>query len=241
MDSTYETNKYNFPLLEIVGVTSTKSTFSVAFGFMECEKEENYSWMLEKLKNIMDPNNLPLITQKRRFSTQMWKAFNLSWDLLMMSENPKLYNDHLKLMKRDFHTVPEAIEYVEQSWLGPYKERAESTHGKLKSHLGSSQCNFARLWEIIDKLINLQITEIKGTFERNLSCWQHEFRIPLFDHLKGVVLKEAMRMIIKKANEVEILVASNRGCDCSIRCTLGLPCSHEIAPFKRASTIVHHT
>ncbi|KAH7850059.1 hypothetical protein Vadar_027238 [Vaccinium darrowii] len=181
----------------------------------------------------------------------MWKAFNLSWDLLVISENPKQYNDHLKLMKRDFQSIPEAIEYVEQSWLGPYKERfvaawtdkvmhlgnytsnrAKCTHVKLKNHLGSSQCNFARLWEQIDKLINLQITELKGTFERELSCWQHEFRIPLLDDLRGVVLKEAMRTIIKKENEVEILVASNRACECSIRRTHGLPCSHEIAPFK---------
>ncbi|KAH7859081.1 hypothetical protein Vadar_031337 [Vaccinium darrowii] len=117
--------------------------------------------------------------------------------------------------------------------LGNYtSNRAECAHAKLKNHLGSSQCNFARLWEQIDKLINLQITELKGTFERELSCWQHEFRIPLLDDIRGVVSKEAMRTIMKKANEVEILVASNRACECSIRRTHGLPCSHEIAPFK---------
>ncbi|KAH7846079.1 hypothetical protein Vadar_009520 [Vaccinium darrowii] len=33
-------------------------TFSVAFGFMDGEKENNYTWVLDKLKDMMDPNSL---------------------------------------------------------------------------------------------------------------------------------------------------------------------------------------
>src|SRR3954464_13395214 len=43
MDSTYKTNKYRLPLLEIVAVTSTDKTYSVGFAFLECEKEENFT------------------------------------------------------------------------------------------------------------------------------------------------------------------------------------------------------
>ncbi|XP_050875941.1 protein FAR1-RELATED SEQUENCE 5-like [Lathyrus oleraceus] len=39
IDSTYKTNKYRLPLLEIVGVTSTEKTFSVGFAFLESEKK----------------------------------------------------------------------------------------------------------------------------------------------------------------------------------------------------------
>jgi alpha-glucosidase len=42
--STYKTNRYRLPLLEIVGVTPTDKTFSVGFCFMECEKEDNVTW-----------------------------------------------------------------------------------------------------------------------------------------------------------------------------------------------------
>ena len=42
IDSTYKTNKYKLPLLEIVGVTSTEKTYSVGFAFLECEKEDNF-------------------------------------------------------------------------------------------------------------------------------------------------------------------------------------------------------
>nr|KAJ0203885.1 hypothetical protein LSAT_V11C500256000 [Lactuca sativa] len=50
MDATYKTNKYNLHFLEIVGVTSTNKTFSIAFAFMHNEKTNNYIWALICLK-----------------------------------------------------------------------------------------------------------------------------------------------------------------------------------------------
>ncbi|KAK3204894.1 hypothetical protein Dsin_018940 [Dipteronia sinensis] len=61
MDCTYKTNKYRFLLLEIVGVTSTELIFSVAFMFLENERVDNYTWVLEKLKTVMDENMLPSV------------------------------------------------------------------------------------------------------------------------------------------------------------------------------------
>jgi len=46
MDSTYKTNKYRLPLLEIVGVTSTGLTFSAAFVLLSTERENNFIWSL---------------------------------------------------------------------------------------------------------------------------------------------------------------------------------------------------
>ena len=48
MDSTYKTNKYRLPLLEIVGMTSTECTFADAFAYMESERKEKFCWALEK-------------------------------------------------------------------------------------------------------------------------------------------------------------------------------------------------
>ena len=42
MDSTYKTNKYRMPLLEVVGITSTGLTFSVAFCLLAAEKEKQF-------------------------------------------------------------------------------------------------------------------------------------------------------------------------------------------------------
>ncbi|XP_058746934.1 uncharacterized protein LOC131619913 [Vicia villosa] len=41
--------RYRLPLLEIFGVTSTKLTFSVAFAYLEHEREENFTWALKRL------------------------------------------------------------------------------------------------------------------------------------------------------------------------------------------------
>ncbi|XP_057806170.1 PKS-NRPS hybrid synthetase cheA-like [Salvia miltiorrhiza] len=61
MDCTYKTNRYGLPLLEIVGVTCTDLTFTIAFVYMEAEREENYTWAMEKLKGLMPSNILPKV------------------------------------------------------------------------------------------------------------------------------------------------------------------------------------
>ena len=53
IDSTYKTNRYRMPLVEIVSVTSTDLTFAIAFAFVESEKIDNYTWVLEKLKSMI--------------------------------------------------------------------------------------------------------------------------------------------------------------------------------------------
>ncbi|GJX86347.1 FAR1-related sequence 5-like protein [Tanacetum coccineum] len=50
IDATYKTNVYNMPFVQIVGVTSTRKTFCIAFVFISEEKEENYKWAVEQLK-----------------------------------------------------------------------------------------------------------------------------------------------------------------------------------------------
>ncbi|KAL8494130.1 hypothetical protein ACS0TY_025063 [Phlomoides rotata] len=53
MDCTYKTNRYQLPLLEIVGVTSTDMTFSIAFAYMKSERADNYLWACDLLKKLM--------------------------------------------------------------------------------------------------------------------------------------------------------------------------------------------
>jgi len=60
MDSTYKTNTYRMPLFEIVGVTSTKMTYSVAFAFLSFEQENNFTWALEMLVGLLTSKlNMP--------------------------------------------------------------------------------------------------------------------------------------------------------------------------------------
>ncbi|KAD5960291.1 hypothetical protein E3N88_11763 [Mikania micrantha] len=60
-DSTYKTNKYNLPFLEIVDVSSTNKTFSIAFVFMKEEKINNYTWSLVRLKLTINESFSPRV------------------------------------------------------------------------------------------------------------------------------------------------------------------------------------
>lgn len=61
IDCMYKTNRYRMLLLEIVGLTSTDITFSVAFVYLQHEREDNFNWALDVLCSIMDDSALPNI------------------------------------------------------------------------------------------------------------------------------------------------------------------------------------
>ena len=60
MDSTYKTNRYNMPLFEIVGFTCTWKVFCTTFAFMNSEREDNYTWILTKLKELLTDHSMPM-------------------------------------------------------------------------------------------------------------------------------------------------------------------------------------
>ncbi|XP_057452537.1 protein FAR1-RELATED SEQUENCE 6-like [Lotus japonicus] len=62
LDSTYKTNRYKIPLLEMVGVTSTNLTYSIAFAYMENEQKNEVVWAVNRLKDLIsNEDNLPKV------------------------------------------------------------------------------------------------------------------------------------------------------------------------------------
>ena len=61
MDSTYNTTMFKLPLLEIVGVTSTNKTFSMAYSFLNTEQGHNFQWVLERVKDVIDERYYPRV------------------------------------------------------------------------------------------------------------------------------------------------------------------------------------
>ncbi|KAH9753465.1 protein FAR1-RELATED SEQUENCE [Citrus sinensis] len=61
MDCTYKVNKYHLPLFEIIGVTSTDMTFNVAYTYLSSEREDSYTWALDRLRGLMDNDFLPRV------------------------------------------------------------------------------------------------------------------------------------------------------------------------------------
>ncbi|KAD4586365.1 hypothetical protein E3N88_23966 [Mikania micrantha] len=54
MDMTYKKNQYRLSFIQIAGVTSTHQTFSIAHAFVSREREENYVWVLEMVKSMLN-------------------------------------------------------------------------------------------------------------------------------------------------------------------------------------------
>ncbi|XP_026441455.1 uncharacterized protein LOC113340536 [Papaver somniferum] len=72
MDCTYKTNKYNMPILNFVGQTSTKLTFTVAFCFLKDESKESYLWALQKVKLLYQEGYTPTVLIKDKEQALMW-------------------------------------------------------------------------------------------------------------------------------------------------------------------------
>ncbi|CAH9077106.1 unnamed protein product, partial [Cuscuta epithymum] len=95
MDCTYKTNRYGFPLLEIVGVTCTDLTFSIAFVYMEAERQENYTWAMEKLRSLLATNIVPKVIVTDR-------------DLALMKSVKKVFPETENLLCR-FHITKNVL------------------------------------------------------------------------------------------------------------------------------------
>ena len=62
MNSTYKTKMYKKPMFEVVGVTSTDLKYSVGFGFVTHEKEENFVWVLKMMRKLLTSKmNMPKV------------------------------------------------------------------------------------------------------------------------------------------------------------------------------------
>ena len=66
------------PLFEIVGVTSTKMTYSVAFSFISFEQENNFTWALEILVGLLTTKlNMPKVVVNDRDTVLMNVVANI--------------------------------------------------------------------------------------------------------------------------------------------------------------------
>ncbi|XP_076906646.1 PKS-NRPS hybrid synthetase cheA-like [Bidens hawaiensis] len=54
IDTTYNTNMYDWLLVQFISVTSTSQSFGIATAFVIRERHRNFTWALEKLKQVLD-------------------------------------------------------------------------------------------------------------------------------------------------------------------------------------------
>lgn len=79
MDCTYKTNRYNMPLLHIVGKTPVDAYFSGAFCFMNGESDEDYDWVLvafqELIWSILQPPSVIITDEEKSLIKALKRRF----------------------------------------------------------------------------------------------------------------------------------------------------------------------
>lgn len=58
LDCTYKTNRFNLPLLNMIGITGLRTTFNLVYAFIQTEQEGDYTWVLQQLRRA-----LPILPQ----------------------------------------------------------------------------------------------------------------------------------------------------------------------------------
>lgn len=120
--------------------------------------------------------------------------------------------------------------------------RAEGSHSVLKHDLGKTcRHDFLGMWELIDPSINLQISEVRASFEQSLTRRQHRHNIPLFNELIGLVSHAALDEILKVIvfiddMEIDESICGHhlqRICGHHLRRTHGLPCECELLTLQQ--------
>ncbi|XP_060969857.1 uncharacterized protein LOC133037065 [Cannabis sativa] len=247
MDCTYKTNRYRLRLLEIVGVTSTEYTFSIAFVFLESEQEDNYTWALDRLKNMMDIDFLPNVVVTDRelaLINAIEKVFPVAKHLLCryhisnnvltkcrkILESKEKWDNFLSDWNR--FTLSSSENSIMHFGTTTTTNRVESAHAKLKRYLRSSQGNFETSWSTTHNLLELQHTEIKASFEKSLTTVQHNFKPTLFKELRGFISRCALDKVFQESKRGDWVGFDIHACGCVIRRTHGLPCAHEINEYQ---------
>ncbi|XP_012842628.1 PREDICTED: uncharacterized protein LOC105962836 [Erythranthe guttata] len=153
-------------------------------------------------------------------------------------------------MKRTFISYSQAIAYVANSWLDPYKERlvsvwtnkcthfgtytsnrVEGAHGRMKRDVHNSTGTFVDLYTKVHNQIVEQHNDIKASFEVSKNSYEHTFKTLIYNELRGSISKDALQLLKVEVDNAKLLQPSDMGCSCAIRTTHGLPCCHELHEY----------
>ncbi|KAH1233383.1 Protein FAR1-RELATED SEQUENCE 5 [Glycine max] len=171
IDSTYKTNRYRLPLLDIVGVTPTEMTFSAGFAYLEGERVNNLVWALERFRGLFLRNDrLPIVIVTDRDLALMnavkvvfLECKNLlcrfhidkhvkakckslvgqknAWDYVMDSWGNLEFPEHLQRFQVVCSPWPMFIDYVCETWIVSHKEKFILAWTNKVMHLGNTTTN----------------------------------------------------------------------------------------------------
>ncbi|KAL5161690.1 PKS-NRPS hybrid synthetase [Glycine soja] len=264
IDNTYKTNRYRLPLLDFVGVTPMTMTFSAGFAYLEAERVNNIAWALERFRGLFLSNDrLPLVIVTDRDlalmnavktvfpeSTNLLCRFHINKNvkakcksligeksdtLVDCPSEHQLHESHQKFQVA-CSPWPMFIDYVNDTWIIPHKEKFITAWTNKVMHLGNTTTNIVlqnsvgdlcSVWDAMNNMITLQHVEIKASFETSTHVVGHR--------LLGMVSRDALNQIASEVDRLRYLDNNLSSCGCVMRSTHGLPCACELSRYTAGS------
>ncbi|XP_028070434.1 uncharacterized protein LOC114272918 [Camellia sinensis] len=251
MDCTYKTNRYHLPLLEIVEVTSTDMSFSVAFAYLQFERIDNYVWVLTTLRSLLDDTTIPevIVTDRElALMNAIDRVFSTSRHLLcrwhisrnVLAKCKKMFKSKEKWDKFislwNFLVLSSTeLEYNEHlaRLLADFDTYPEAVQHVSQSWLISYKDKFVAVWTDscmhFENVTTNRAESAHAKLKRQLGSNQVNFECS-WTKIHNHVLAES-----KRANDVGIDASV---CGCVVRRTHGLPCAHEIVDYIRQGRLI---
>ncbi|XP_074305164.1 uncharacterized protein LOC141640149 [Silene latifolia] len=217
IDSTYKTNKYRLPLVEMVGVTPVGKSFVIAYALVTHESEEKYLWVLRKLKALLNDAVQPnaIVTDCEggtgggvtAYIERQWFPHLEKWAKYRTNKISHFGNTSTS--------------------------RVESAHANLKRWLNSAKLAVDSIWIRFHSLMETQHVEIRHLLElsrtKRLTGIQRLFSRLSYKISKNVIieLREEFERGAKMTEDALMI-----DCGCVKATTLGLLCAcslHRIA------------
>ncbi|KAH1262185.1 Protein FAR1-RELATED SEQUENCE 5 [Glycine max] len=158
IDSTYKTNRYRLSLLDFVGVTPTRMTFSTSFVYLEGERVNNVVWALERFRGIfLRSDALPRVIVTDRDLTLMNAVntvfpectnllcrFHIDKNVkgsLVDCPSEQKFDECLKKFEISCSPWPMFDDYVNETWTITHKEKFVTVWTNKMMHLGNTTTN----------------------------------------------------------------------------------------------------
>ncbi|XP_074277212.1 uncharacterized protein LOC141600854 [Silene latifolia] len=215
MDSTYKTNIYQNPLIEMVGVTPTGSSFLIACAMIPKENDVNYRWVLRKWHVNKAVNAKALTT----YQIETMRKFVISndesgWFKVINSTTEESFQRAWQCFQRKW---PKMVDYA---WL-------KSKHLTLDS-----------MWSRIHGMLESQHSKIKKELEDEMSKPRRTSRT--FSLLQGNVSTKAIELMEKELTRgLGLGIGLNNRCRHVMRTTHGLPCACNLVSLHGKGRRVH--
>ncbi|KAH1254681.1 Protein FAR1-RELATED SEQUENCE 5 [Glycine max] len=165
IDSTYKTNRYRLPLLDFVGVTPTRMTFSAGLAYLEGER---LFLRRDALPGVIvtdkDPTLMNAVKTVFPDCTNLLCRFHIDKNVkakcksLIGQKKCMKFDDCRKKFEIACSPWPMFIDYVNKTWIIPHKEKFVKAWTNKVMHLGNTTINkygnvhviFIRVDEFID-------------------------------------------------------------------------------------------